>query len=54
LVSTWVALTLAGALFALALALVARRGRRLGPAVPNPIVAIRAAPDTTQPKVPVG
>ena len=34
LVSTWVALTLAGGLFALAFALVARRRRRLGPAVP--------------------
>jgi hypothetical protein len=54
LVSTWVALTLAGALFALALALAVRRGRRLGPAVPDPIVAMKAAPATTQPKVPVG
>jgi hypothetical protein len=54
LVSTWVALTLAGGLFALALALVVRRGRRLGPAVPDPIVAMKAAPATTKPKVPVG
>lgn len=54
LVSTWVALTLAGALFALALALVVRRGRRLGPAVPDHIVAMTPAPATTQPKVPVG
>jgi hypothetical protein len=53
-VSTWVALTLAGGLFALALALVVRRGRRLGPAVPDPIVAMKAAAATTQPKVPVG
>jgi hypothetical protein len=35
-VPTWVALTLAGGLFSLALALVVRRGRRLGPAVPDP------------------
>ncbi len=54
LVSTWVALILACALFALALALVVRRGRRLGPTVPDPIVAMRPAPATTQPKVPVG
>ena len=55
-VSMWVALTLAGGLFASALALVVRRRRRrrLGPAVPDPIVAMRAAPATTQPKVPVG
>ncbi|HEU5226149.1 MAG TPA: hypothetical protein VFV29_10165 [Actinomycetota bacterium] len=53
LVSTWVALTLAVALFALVLALVVLRGRRLGPAVPD-IVAMKAAPATTQPKVPVG
>jgi LPXTG-motif cell wall-anchored protein len=52
----WVALTLAGGLFASALALVVRRRRRrrLGPAVDDPIVAMRAAPATTEPKVPVG
>jgi hypothetical protein len=54
LVSTWVALTVAGALLALALALVVRRGRRLGPAVPDPIVATKPAPATSRPKVPVG
>jgi hypothetical protein len=54
LVSTWVALTLAGALFALAIALVVRRRRRLGPAVPDPIVATKPAPATSRPKVPVG
>jgi hypothetical protein len=56
LVSTWVALTLAGSLFASALALVVwrRRRRRVGPAVPDPIVAMKAAPATPQPKVPVG
>lgn len=54
LVSTWVALTLAVALLALALALVVRRRRRLGPAVPDPIVATKPVPATTRPKVPVG
>jgi len=54
LVSTWVALTLAGALLALGLALVARRGRRLGPAVPDPVGATKPVPATTRPKVPVG
>ena len=54
LVSKWVALTLAGALLAVALALVLRRGRRLGPAVPDPIVATKPAPATSRPKVPVG
>jgi hypothetical protein len=54
LVSTWVALTLAGALLASALALVARRRRRLGPAVPDPVVAAEPVPATTRPKVPVG
>jgi hypothetical protein len=53
LVSTWEALTLAGALFASALALVVRRERRLGPAVPDPI-AMKPGPATTRPKVPVG
>jgi len=37
----------------LALAPVVRRRRRLGPAV-DPIVAMKAAPATTEPKVPVG
>jgi LPXTG-motif cell wall-anchored protein len=52
----WVALALAGGLFASALALVVwrRRRRRLGPEVPDPIVAMKAAPATTPPKVPVG
>jgi hypothetical protein len=50
----WVALTLAGGLLALALALVARRRRRLGPAVPDPVGATRPAPATIRPKVPVG
>jgi hypothetical protein len=54
LVSTWVAVTLAGGLFALALALVIRRRRRLGPAVPDPIVATPPTWDTAEPKVPVG
>jgi hypothetical protein len=56
LLSTWVALTLAGGLFASALALVVwrRRGRRVGPAVDDPIVAMRAASAMTEPKVPVG
>jgi hypothetical protein len=54
LVSTWVALTLAGGLLALALALVVRRRRRLGPAVPDPLVATKPGPATTRPKVPVG
>jgi LPXTG-motif cell wall-anchored protein len=54
--STWVALTLAGGLFAAALALVVwrRRRRRLGPAVSDPTVAMKPAPATTPPKVPVG
>ena len=54
LVSTWVALTLAGGLFSLALALVVRLGRRLGPAVPDPIDSMRHAPAVPRPKVPVG
>lgn len=54
LVSTWVALTLAGGLLAWALALVARRRGRLGPAVPDPVVATQPVPATTRPKVPVG
>ena len=54
LVSTWAALTLAGGLLALALALVARRRRHLGPAVPDPVGAANPAPATIRPKVPVG
>jgi hypothetical protein len=54
LVSTWVAFTLAGGLFASALALVVRRRRRLGPGAPDPIVAVRPSPAATEPKVPVG
>ncbi|HET8526375.1 MAG TPA: hypothetical protein VFM81_07020, partial [Actinomycetota bacterium] len=54
LISMWVAVTLAGALLALALALVVRRARRLGPAFPDPIVAAKGAPATSRPKVPVG
>jgi hypothetical protein len=54
LVSTWVELTLAGGLFALALALVARRRRRLEPAVPDPVGATKPAPATIRPNVPVG
>ena len=54
LVSTWVALTLAGGLFALAIALVARRRRRLGPAVPDSIITTNATPANAERKVPVG
>jgi hypothetical protein len=53
-VSTFSGLVLSGALLALALALVVRRRRRLGPAVPDPIVATGPAPATSRPKVPVG
>ena len=54
LVSTWVELTLAGGLFALALALVSRRRRRLGPAVPDPLGATKPPQTAIRPKVPVG
>ena len=55
LVSTWAALTLAGGLLALAIALVARRGRRHRPAVPDPVGATKPlAPATIRPRVPVG
>jgi len=54
LVSTWVALTLAGGLFAVALALVVRRRRRLGPAVPDSIIATNATSANAERKVPVG
>ena len=54
LISAWAALILAGGLFALALALVVRRRRRLGPAVPDPIVATNPTSATAEPKVPVG
>ncbi|HEU4832435.1 MAG TPA: hypothetical protein VFU18_06990 [Actinomycetota bacterium] len=54
LVSTWVALTLAGGLVALALSLVVRRRRRLELVVPDPTVAMNPTSATTEPKVPVG
>ena len=54
LVSTWVALTLAGGLVALALSLVVRRRRRLELAVPDPTVAMNPTSATTERKVPVG
>ena len=53
LVSTGVALTLAGGLLASALALTVRR-RRARPAVPDAVGATKPAPATTRPKVPVG
>jgi hypothetical protein len=53
LVSTWGALTLAGGLLALALALVVRHGRRPRTGGPHPI-AVRPAPAAARPKVPVG
>jgi hypothetical protein len=52
-VSTWGALTLAGGLLALALALVVRHGRRPRTGGPHPI-AVRPAPAAARPKVPVG
>lgn len=51
---TRVALILAGGLFALALALVVRRRRRLEPTVPDPTVAMNPTSATTKPEVPVG
>lgn len=54
LISPWATLVLAGGLFALALALVVRRRRRLGPAVPDPIVATNPISGTAEPRVPVG
>ena len=54
LVSTWVALTLAGGLVTLALSLAVRRRRRLGPAVPDSIVARNPTSANAEPKVPVG
>lgn len=54
LVSPWATLILAGGLFALALALVVRRRRRLGPAVPDSIVATNPTSANAEPKVPVG
>ncbi len=54
LISAWTTLILTGGLFASALALVVRRGRRLGPAVPDPIVTPNPTCATAEPKVPVG
>jgi hypothetical protein len=54
LVSTWATLVLAGGLFAVALALVVRRRRRLVPAVPDSIVAMNTTSANAQRKVPVG
>jgi hypothetical protein len=54
LVSPGATLVLVGGLFALALALVVRRRRRLGPAVPDPIVATNPTSANAEPKVPVG
>jgi hypothetical protein len=54
LVSTWVALTLAGGLVTLALSLVVRRRRRLELVVPDPTVATNPTSATTEPKIPVG
>jgi hypothetical protein len=53
-ISAWATLILAGALFAVALALVVRRRRRLGPAIPDPIVATSPASAPAEPRVPVG
>jgi hypothetical protein len=54
LVSPGATLLLAGGLFAVALALVTRRRRRLGPAVPDPIVVTTPTSVSAEPKVPVG
>jgi hypothetical protein len=54
LVSPWATRILAGGLFALALALLVRRRRRLGPAVPDSIVATNPTSANAEPKVPVG
>jgi len=54
LISPWATLLLAGGLFAVALALVVRRRRRLGPAIPDPIVATSPASAPAEPRVPVG
>ncbi|HET7309042.1 MAG TPA: hypothetical protein VFJ54_02840 [Actinomycetota bacterium] len=54
LVSTWVALTLAGGLVTLALSLLVRQRRRLELVVPDPTVAMSPTPATTEPEVPVG
>ena len=47
-------LVLAGALFAVAIALVVRRRRRLGPKAPDPVVLTTPASVRAEPKVPVG
>ena len=53
-VSPLATLLLAGGLFAVALALVVRRRPRLGPAIPDPIVATSPAAAPAEPRVPVG
>jgi hypothetical protein len=53
-VSPWATLLLAGGPFAVALALVVRRRRRLGPAIPNPIRRHEPASPSAEPRVPVG
>ena len=53
-ISAWATLILAGGLLASALALRVRRRRRLGPAVPDPIVAPNPTSATAEAKVPVG
>jgi hypothetical protein len=54
LISPWATLLLAGGPFAVAIALVVRRRRRLGPAIPDPIVATSPASAPAEPRVPVG
>jgi hypothetical protein len=54
LLSTGVALTLAGGLVTLALSLVARRKRRLELVVPDRTVAMNPTSATIEPEVPVG
>ena len=54
LISPCATLILAGGLLALALALVVRRRRRLGPSVPDSIVAANPTSATAEPKVSVG
>jgi hypothetical protein len=54
LISPSATLVLAGAPFAVAIALVVRRRRRLGPKAPDPIVATSPASVRAEPRVPVG